>query len=214
VAAGSVLIFVALLVRAIHRHPDRAGYLGAIAVIGILAAPLVMFVVLEPVLTLLGRDLTLTGRTDIWQLVWSAIEQRPLLGYGYSGFWTASTGPVLDICFITGWQVPNAHNGFLDLLLAFGAIGLFLYGVLFLRTMVRMLRAVRQGDAWSALWSICVLSLFLIYGFVESNIMEQNTMSWVLFVALAAHAGRPGQTRLVRAAAPSTGPSTAWRRSA
>ena len=191
VAAASVLMIVALLIRAIHRYPDRAGYLGAIAVIGIVAAPLIMFVILEPVLTLLGRDLTLTGRTEIWQLLWDAIQRRPLLGYGYSGFWTASTGPVLDVWFVTGWQVPNAHNGFLDLLLSFGAIGLMLYGLLFLRTMVRMLHAVRQGDAWSALWSICVLTLFLIYGFVESNVMEQNTVSWVLFVAIAAHAGRP-----------------------
>jgi exopolysaccharide production protein ExoQ len=190
-AVGSVLVLVGLLVRAMYRHPDRAGYLGALVVIAALAAPFAVFVILEPVLTLLGRDLTLTGRTDIWQMAWGAILESPLLGYGYSGFWTATTGPVLDIWFIAGWQVPNAHQGFLDLMLAFGVVGLLLYVLLFLRTMIRTLRMVRRGDPWTALWSVCVLTLFLIYGFVESNIMEQNKISWVLFVALAAYAGRP-----------------------
>jgi O-antigen ligase len=190
-AVGCVLLLVSALVRAMHRHPDRAGYLGALTVIGVLAAPFIVFVVLEPVLTLLGRDLTLTGRTDIWQMAWGAIQESPLVGYGYSGFWTASSGPVLDIWYIAGWQVPNAHQGFLDLMLAFGVLGLLIYGLLFLRTMTRTLRSVRRGDLWVALWSVCVLTLFLIYGFVESNIMEQNKMSWVLFVALAAYAGRP-----------------------
>jgi exopolysaccharide production protein ExoQ len=214
-AVAAVLVIVGLLVWAMHRHPDRAGYLGALAVIAALAAPFVVFVVLEPVLTLLGRDLTLTGRTDIWRLVWGAIQQRPLLGYGYSGFWTATMGPVLDIWFVAGWQVPNAHQGFLDLLLAFGAVGLLLYALLLLRTMIRTLRLVRRGDPWGALWSICVLTLFLIYGFVESNIMEQNKLSWVLFVALAAYAGRPERSRLGRpsSACPrnGTGPTASTR---
>ncbi len=34
----------------------------------------------------LGKDATLTGRTDLWNLVWNMIWQKPWLGYGYGAF--------------------------------------------------------------------------------------------------------------------------------
>lgn len=191
VAVACVLTPVALLVRAAHRHPSRAGYLAAVAAAGAFAAPFVLFVALEPVLALLGRDLTLTGRSEIWRLAWEKIQEQPLLGYGYGAFWSASSGPVLDIWYVTGWIVPNAHNGYLDLMLSFGVLGLPLYSLLALRTIVRMSRMGAWFDPWSALWAVCFMTLFLIYGFSESSLMEQNTIIWLLVVALAAYAGRP-----------------------
>jgi O-antigen ligase len=41
----------------------------------------------DTVLGSLGKDATLTGRTDLWPYVLEMIEKRPWLGYGYSGFW-------------------------------------------------------------------------------------------------------------------------------
>jgi hypothetical protein len=38
------------------------------------------------VLDLLGKDQTLTGRTDLWPLVIDSIAERPMLDWGYRAF--------------------------------------------------------------------------------------------------------------------------------
>ena len=38
------------------------------------------------VLGLMDKDTSLSGRTEIWSLVWQKILAHPLLGYGYSAF--------------------------------------------------------------------------------------------------------------------------------
>ncbi len=69
------------------------------------------------------NDATFTGRTDIWSFVWDHIQQRPLLGYGYQGFWGIPASPKLDAepAFIAG--MAHGHNGFLDAVLNVGIIG-------------------------------------------------------------------------------------------
>ena len=44
-------------------------------------------------LGVLGKDETLTGRTDIWVELLRAIEQKPALGYGYLAFWGLESEP-------------------------------------------------------------------------------------------------------------------------
>jgi O-antigen ligase len=63
---------------------------------------------------------TLTGRLDIWQVVWDKIVQKPLLGWGYN-----SSKIVLGQFegFNWGLMVDTAHNMWLQLLLSVGFIG-------------------------------------------------------------------------------------------
>jgi O-antigen ligase len=57
-----------------------------------------------------GRDETLTGRTEVWAAVIPALESQMLLGYGFGSFWTDSRRAKYDI--------PTAHNGYLDIMLS------------------------------------------------------------------------------------------------
>ncbi|MBW3630213.1 MAG: O-antigen ligase family protein, partial [Gemmatimonadetes bacterium] len=41
----------------------------------------------EAVLTTIGKDPTLTGRTPMWMAIFDVIADQPWLGYGYSAFW-------------------------------------------------------------------------------------------------------------------------------
>lgn len=74
---------------------------------------------------LLGRaeqSDTLSGRHIIWPEVQYFIERRPLLGYGFESFWTADHIDVVsEAC---EWGVREAHNGYLDVMLSIGKIGL------------------------------------------------------------------------------------------
>ena len=74
----------------------------------------------DQLLMLLGRNTTFTGRIDIWLLVWELIQQNILLDNGYYGFW-------YDVQHSLYYGVRAAHNGFLDVMVFLGAIGMFLF---------------------------------------------------------------------------------------
>jgi O-antigen ligase len=74
------------------------------------------------VLRLLGRDATLTGRTDIWKAVLS-FHTNPLIGTGYESFWLG--GRIDRVATILGYKgIAEAHNGYLQIYLDLGWIGL------------------------------------------------------------------------------------------
>jgi O-antigen ligase len=76
---------------------------------------------------LLGRaeeSDTLSGRAFIWPLVTYFIGQRPWLGYGFESFWNASNIELVSEELT--WGVREAHNGYLDILLSTGIVGLTL----------------------------------------------------------------------------------------
>lgn len=69
-----------------------------------------------------GRDLTFTGRTDIWNIVLTMSAERPLTGFGWGGVWRGDLGDVIRATF--GWDTANsAHNAFLDAVIQVGWIG-------------------------------------------------------------------------------------------
>jgi O-antigen ligase len=63
---------------------------------------------------------TLTGRTDIWEVVWTKIQEKPLFGWGFNGA-EALISSSFDKSF-AGSPV-NAHNAVLQTLLSVGFLG-------------------------------------------------------------------------------------------
>ncbi len=123
----------------------------------------------------LGRDTTLTGRTEVWADVIPAWEKHPLLGYGLGSFWTDARRKLYDI--------PTAHNGYLDILLEQGEVGLALYAVWLLSCTRDLHRALRHDYDWASL-AICFLLMGLIYNVSESA-LNTFTEQMTVVVALA-----------------------------
>jgi O-antigen ligase len=73
---------------------------------------------------IVGRDATLSGRTNIWQFALEMAEARPLLGYGYGVFWLGPDSPGALFWETTLQFELSAHNGYLQCLLDTGTIGL------------------------------------------------------------------------------------------
>jgi O-antigen ligase len=132
-------------------------------------------------LTLIGKDPTLTGRTDIWAAILRQASAHPWLGFGYAAFWEKTSTPAAFVRAQTGWNVPSAHNGWLDILVQLGVVGValcaLLLGVGYVLAVVRALDG-RDGD-----WALIYLSIFLITGVSESVLMERNSLPWTLCVA-------------------------------
>jgi O-antigen ligase len=132
-----------------------------------------------------GKDATLTGRTDLWPLVIGEISKRPWLGYGYGGFWYGWDSAASDIWYASGWNPPNSHNGLLDLAIQLGILGVFMFGLGFLTFSVpRALIWVRQSRTSDGFWPSLFLINFVLANLTESTLMLQNDIFWVLYVAI------------------------------
>jgi len=71
-----------------------------------------------------GRDTTLHGRTGIWDAVF-ALQTNPLLGVGYQSFWLGGRLTAVLSYLDTGF-LNEAHNGYLEIYLNLGLVGLSL----------------------------------------------------------------------------------------
>jgi O-antigen ligase len=78
-------------------------------------------------LAVLNRDPSFTGRFPLWGYSLQAVFDRPWLGYGFSGFWNEDSPVVQTIWAALDWKAPSAHNGYIDILLQIGFVGMVLY---------------------------------------------------------------------------------------
>jgi len=151
-----------------------------------LSSTLGLLLLIAPVeaLQALGRDATLTGRTDIWGVLVNQALEAPWTGFGYKAYWVAENGPVFWVRQATGWDVPTAHNGWIELALAIGIPGVVGMAFLYVRTFARAFGGLFRGP--EAYWSIAFIAMIGIVSISESNLMQQNSLGWVLFVATSA----------------------------
>lgn len=132
----------------------------------------------------LGKDATLTGRTEIWASLMRLSDQRPWLGYGYKAFWTKESIPAKVVQAETHWAVPSAHNGWLDLLIQLGWVGVMIFGFVLLACyFCALFRYRRVNDGF---FSVLILLLFSFLIMSESFILSQNSLIWALFVCVLA----------------------------
>ena len=136
----------------------------------------------------LGRDSTLTGRTEVWAEVLPARSQRPLLGYGIGSFWTDARR--------LQYEIPTAHNGYLDVLLELGDVGFGLY-VVWLLSCTRKLYLSLQRDYELTSLAFCLVLMGLLYNISESALntfTEEMTAVMALATMVASCAERPEQS--------------------
>ena len=151
------------------------------------AAIITGMITLAPEFTfaLIGKEPTLTGRTDIWTGLITSIKQRPLLGYGYGVYWLDPLGSSYYVRLQLQWGIPSAHNGWLDTWLSIGAVGVGCVALYFLATVILAIDRLRKGGT-ETYWVILSTVMFFAFSMSESTILQQNDLSWVMFVATSA----------------------------
>lgn len=136
---------------------------------------------------LFGRDVTLSGRTGIWQHVWPFVLERPWLGWGYSAFWRGIQGEAFKVIAAVRFIVIHAHNGLLEIWLELGMAGLVLFILSYLRAWRKLWPVLRTGQIDRAMWMIFVLFLIAAYDLDENTLLLYNGVFWVLYVATVAN---------------------------
>lgn len=138
----------------------------------------------EPFLFSLGRDPTLSGRTDIWNALLDKAWERPWLGYGFQTFWIDGGGSEY-VWRAIRYKVGHAHNGFLNIIADLGFVGLFFFLASIAYTYYRAILHLRAGKSSADLWPIMYVTFFFMYNHSESTIIEPNSIFWILYVMVS-----------------------------
>jgi O-antigen ligase len=131
---------------------------GVLAVTVLLYAMAVLRIVpgldalLQPITWVTGKDLTFTGRTNIWYILKLHIQQSPLLGSGFGAYWVGPdpASPSYQMISQLYFYPTEGHNGYLDVINDLGYVGacvLFAYFASYLRQAVSLLRIDRATGA-------------------------------------------------------------------
>ena len=125
----------------------------------------------------LGRNTTLTGRTDIWADV-LAMDTRPWFGAGFESFFL---GDRLTILWAKYWWHPNeSHNGYLETYLTLGLVGVGLLAMLMV-TGYRNAIQIYRRDPISGLLRLAFLIVSPIYNLTEAAFKVTGPL-WILFL--------------------------------
>ncbi|WP_292755049.1 O-antigen ligase family protein [Nostoc sp. NMS4] len=133
----------------------------------------------------IGKDATLTGRTELWPLVIDMIWKHPWLGYGYGGFWQGWNGESAYIWLVAGWTPNHPHNGYLALCLDLGLLGLGVFFLGFWRNYLQGFAWVRSSKTAYDVWPLIHMTFIALSSLTESNLLESNSLTWMLYVAVS-----------------------------
>lgn len=125
----------------------------------------------------LGRNSTLTGRTIIWKVVLSVSGNR-LLGTGFESFWLGNRLAAIWQKTMVGLQ--EAHNGYLEVYLNLGLIGVALLATLIVKSCRNAVATLRRNPALGSL----LLAFFVAtvtYSLTEAGFKMMNP-SWIVFL--------------------------------
>lgn len=134
----------------------------------------------QMIVTSLGRDMTLTGRTDLWKDL-LAIDINPLIGTGYESFWL---GERLEMMWDKHFWLPRqAHNGYLEIYLNLGLIGLFLLTNVIMAVYKKCRKELLHEFDYGR-FCLAFLFIFLVFNITEAAFKHLHLM-WFIFLLIA-----------------------------
>jgi exopolysaccharide production protein ExoQ len=160
------------------------------AIVATLAALLVILVQLaiwddaSLVLNFLGKDLTMTGRTDLWLATIDLIKQKPLLGWGFMATWNPTDPEFAAIQDQFDWISPGAHNGLLDITLQLGLVGAGILLAIILIGASRSIRCCKRGILPLGWFSLMFVASTFLSNAMEGTMGQTQNIDWVIFNVL------------------------------
>jgi O-antigen ligase len=137
--------------------------------------------IVEVVILSLGRDVTLTGRSDLWRELWQ-MNQAPILGEGYGSFWLGERAEYFWEMYY--WHPNQAHNGYLETLINLGWVGLSLM----IMTVVGVYRDIRSRidqDLDLQRFRLGLLVAICLHNITEATFLKELSLLWFVFLLAA-----------------------------
>ena len=138
------------------------------------------------VLSLIGRSGSFSGREQIWSAISASVLRRPLGGYGFDAFWSLLQGEASRVFVSAGWVVTSAHNGFLNVALELGLVGLALVLITLIQACRHANAAFYPGHSPYVDWCIGIVFLTVVYNLDERTLMATQYLPWILYIIACA----------------------------
>jgi O-antigen ligase len=121
---------------------------------------------------LIGKDPTLTGRTDIWYIVLSQSLNELITGVGFQSFWVPEH--LSQMTLFQYWIPTQSHNGYVDIILETGFVGLILFFLIVYSFFKRI--DLKEDKIW-----VLIVIYTLLLNFSESTLIRPHHFTNVFF---------------------------------
>jgi exopolysaccharide production protein ExoQ len=172
-AGGCIL---AMQFSALRRRLKRVGSI-SVAMLAVVLLLVLTSDLRVSIVRMLGRDMTLTGRTAIWDAVLRE-DTNFFFGEGYYSFWLGDRTERLSAQY--HYELNESHNGYLETYLNGGSIGLFLFVGVLLSAGRRIMREATLGMQFAMFRLACLVSVST-YG-VSEAIFNRMSILWFLLL--------------------------------
>ena len=148
---------------------------------------------MEPLLSAIGKDATLTGRTPLWrQIILVMTNSHTFTGYGFGMFWRDRQAvALLHTAFrsnsFMGTMTTGAHNVLLEYWLNVGLFGLASYFIALLASFRQMRKLERQNYIFCAAYMLW----FMVMGWTERSMSTYEYQMVFLFLAMGVGSNKP-----------------------
>lgn len=132
------------------------------------------------IISAIGRDMTMTGRTEVWREL-LALKTNPVIGTGFCSIW--SDRDLLER--LPKWVSGSAHNGYLEVYLDGGFVGLLFLAILLFNAYAHATKQLHSADNIAVL-RFAVVVITLVYNYSESG-FGRLSPAWFLFLIAAVH---------------------------
>ncbi|MGF1512403.1 MAG: O-antigen ligase family protein [Elainellaceae cyanobacterium] len=148
---------------------------------------------------ILGEDLTLNGRTDLWLPLIERVQEKFWLGFGYNAFWITEFDWVASTKkYGADWTPTHAHSGFLDLTLSLGIIGLFLFTISFVRALIKSVDLIITSRGSKSIWILQFLVFVFIYNLnITQSILSPENIVWMIYISIVSTMLVPSKRKLL-----------------
>lgn len=128
----------------------------------------------------IGRDPTLTDRTEVWSVL-VGLSGNPIVGTGFESFWLGSR--LVAIWRVFAWGPLEAHNGYLEIFLNLGWLGIALLAVVLAHGYRTVMAGVRRGSPTANLM-LAYFVVGVVYNCTEAAFFRMMAPAWI-FLLLA-----------------------------
>lgn len=167
---------------------EIAVHIGALLAVGL---GVVLLINAEDVLSLVGKDSTLTGRTLLWQWAERFGAERDALGYGFQAFWVQGQ-PLAEAMWrmmkIESRAGFHFHNLYHELRIQLGIGGVVLGGITILHAMWLGMAWARRGRSFAAMFFLASLTTTVLSQWQSYDLFQQFGPLYFLFALAVGYA--------------------------
>ena len=146
-------------------------------------------------LSAMGKDATLTGRTVLWRHAAQLIPYHPLFGHGFQAFWRHDDVQAESLWHefhVLSRQGFHFHSTYVETAIELGYAGVAILVATLLGVFVGLVRWSWRTASIPAAFFVALMFCLLTRSFVEVDVLQQFQIGgFVLFVAATYAARRP-----------------------